>query len=374
MPEPKQDFKVTPWEVEGKVDYDKLIQQFGIEKFPNQKLKDAPTFMRRGLVFGSRDFAPILNQISKKEPFVVLTGLMPSGKFHIGHKMVADQLVYYQSLGAHIYLLVADIEAYNMRNKSLEELRETAIEEYLTNYIALGLKPKNCDFYFQGSRSHDAKKSNAYYRLAGLVSRKVTANEFQGIYGDLMPGKIVSVFTQIADILHPQLPEFGGPKHVVVPVGIDQQPHINLTREVASRMKEFGFIQPSATYHKFMVGLKGDKMSSSDPYSYIALTDSPEDAKHKIFKYAFSGGQDTVEKHRKLGGNPDVDVAFQMLYYMFEPDDKKMEKIREDYKSGKLLTGELKQIAVEKITAFLKDHQKKREQARKQVDKFLNLS
>ena len=374
MPEPKQDFKVTPWEVEGKVDYDKLIQQFGIEKFPNQKLKDAPTFMRRGLVFGSRDFAPILNQISKKEPFVVLTGLMPSGKFHIGHKMVADQLVYYQSLGAHIYLLVADIEAYNMRNKSLEELRETAIEEYLTNYIALGLKPKNCDFYFQGSRSHDAKKSNAYYRLAGLVSRKVTANEFQGIYGDLMPGKIVSVFTQIADILHPQLPEFGGPKHVVVPVGIDQQPHINLTREVASRMKEFGFIQPSATYHKFMVGLKGDKMSSSDPYSYIALTDSPEEAKHKIFKYAFSEGQNSVEKHRKLGGNPDVDVAFQMLYYMFEPDDKKIEKIREDYRSGKLRTGELKQILVDKIAAFLEDHQKKREKAKSQVDKFLNLN
>ena len=123
-----------------------------------------------------------------------------------------------------------------------------------------------------------------------------------------------------------------------------------------------------------MVALKGDKMSSSDPYSYIALTDTPENAKHKIFKYAFSGGQDTVEKHRKLGGNPDVDVAFQMLYYMFEPDDKKIEEIRQDYKSGKLLTGEMKQIAVDKITAFLKEHQKKREQAKKQVNKFLNLS
>ncbi len=370
----KDDFKVTPWEVEGKIDYNKLIEQFGIEKFPYQKMKDAPVFMRRGLVFGSRDFQRILNCIEQKKDFVMLTGLMPSGKFHIGHKMVADQIVYYQNLGAKIYLLVADIEAYNMRNEPLDELRQTAIEEYLINYIALGLKPKNCDFYFQGERSHDAKKSNAYYRLVGLVSRKITANEFQGIYGDLMPSKIVSVLTQIADILHPQLPEFGGPKPVLVPVGIDQQPHINLTREVVSRMKEFGFIQPSASYHKFMVGLKGDKMSSSDPYSYIALTDKPEEVEHKIKKYAFSGGQDTVEKHRKFGGNPDVDVAFQMLYYMFEPDDKKIEKIREDYKSGKLLTGELKQITVEKITAFLKEHQKKREQARKQVDKFLNLA
>ena len=120
-----------------------------------------------------------------------------------------------------------------------------------------------------------------------------------------------------------------------------------------------------------MVGLKGGKMSSSDPLSYIALTDPPEEAEKKIMKYAFSGGRNSVEEHRKLGGDISVDVSYNMLYYMFEPDDKKMQKIRDDYTSGKMLSGELKAYLAEKVKAFLREHQKKRELAKKQVGKFL---
>ncbi len=112
-------------------------------------------------------------------------------------------------------------------------------------------------------------------------------------------------------------------------------------------------------------------MSSSDPTSYIALTDMPEEAARKVQKYAFSGGQATIEEHRKKGGNPDIDVAFQMLRYGLEPDDKKLAKIEKDYRAGKLLTGELKQLAIGKLTAFLKEHQKKRKSAEKAIQKFL---
>ncbi len=111
-------------------------------------------------------------------------------------------------------------------------------------------------------------------------------------------------------------------------------------------------------------------MSSSDPWSYIALTDTPEEAERKIKKYAFSGGQPTVEEHRKKGGNPEVDVAFQMLRFGLEPDDAKLAKIEKDYQSGKLLSGELKMLAIEKITAFLKEHQEKRKLAEKVVRKY----
>jgi len=137
------------------------------------------------------------------------------------------------------------------------------------------------------------------------------------------------------------------------------------------RTTAFKFTQLSSTYNKFLPGLKGGKMSSSDPMSFIALTDSPEEAARKVKKYAFSGGQPTLEEHRKKGGNPDVDVAFQMLKYGLEPDDKKLKKIHDSYKSGKLLTSELKQITIEKLTTFLKKHQKEREKARKLLDKFL---
>ena len=112
-------------------------------------------------------------------------------------------------------------------------------------------------------------------------------------------------------------------------------------------------------------------MSSSRPESYISLYDDEETVENKIKKYAFSGGQATLAEHKKKGGNPDIDVSFQWLRYMFEPDDKKLERIYQEYKSGKLLTGELKTILIEKINAFLKQHRKKMPQAKKRAEKLI---
>jgi len=364
---------VTPWEVQGKIDYDRLMQHFGLKPFKQlPKVFEENVLFRRGLIFAQRDFSRITEAVEKKKPFAMMTGLMPSGKFHFGHKMVADQIIFYQNRGAKVYLAVADIEAFNTRGKELDEMHKTAVEEYLTNYIALGLKPKNCDFYFQSKRSKDGGKASAYYRLSNMLARHATFNEFKSVYGQITPERMASSLLQAADMLHPQLPEFeGGPLPVVVPVGADQDPHLRIGRDMAKRAKTFNFLQLSSTYHKFQFGLKGGKMSSSDPTSYIALTDSPEVAAKKIKKYAFSGGQATVEEHRKKGGNPDVDVAFQMLRFGLEPNDTKLEEIREEYKAGTLLTSELKQIAIEKVSQFLEKHQKAREKAKSQVDKFL---
>jgi tryptophanyl-tRNA synthetase len=363
---------ITPWEVKGALDYDRLIHEFGLKHMPELPKQFNHLLFRRNIVFAHRDFERIVDAVEKKKPFVMMTGLMPSGKFHFGHKLVADQMVFYQGLGAKLYIAVADIEAYNTRIPNMAELHKTAVEEYLLNYVALGLEPKNCDFYFQSKRSKDGKKSNAYYSLANMLSRSATFNEFKAVYGEISPGKMSASLLQAADMLHPQLPEFEGkPLPVVVPVGPDQDPHLRLARDISQRTEVFKFMQLSSTYHLFQPGLKGGKMSSSDPMSFIALTDSPDEAEKKIKKFAFSGGQPTVEEHRKLGGNPDVDVAFQMLRYGLEPDDKKLAKIYDDYKSGKLLTSELKEIAIEKVKAFLSHHQKAREKARSKLDKFL---
>ncbi|MBI4151401.1 tryptophan--tRNA ligase [Candidatus Woesearchaeota archaeon] len=367
------DSVITPWEVKGNVDYDKLKREFGLGPLPQlPKVFQEMVLFRRGLIFAHRDFERVLAAIKAKKPLVVMTGLMPSGKFHFGHKMVADQLILYQNLGAKIYLAVADVEAYNSRNQTMKELRETAVTEYAANYAALGLDLKKCDFYFQSERSARGEKANAYYRLAAMLSRHATFNEFRAIYGEISPGKMASALLQAADMLHPQLPEFEGSCPVVVPVGVDQDPHLRFARDLSQRYKEHSFTQLSSTYHHFLPGLKGGKMSSSDPTSYIALSDSPEEAAMKIKKYAFSGGQPTIEEHRLKGGNPDVDVSFQLLRYGLEPDDVKLKKIEDDYRKGKMLTGELKQILIEKITAFLTEHQLKRAKALKQVAKFIN--
>jgi len=363
---------INPWEVKGNIDYNKLIKEFGIsplKKLP--KVFEKELLFRRKIIFAHRDIQRILEAIRNKKKFVMMTGLMPTGKFHLGHAILAKQFVFYQKLGAKIYIAVADIEAYNTRGESLEKLRKTAIEEYITNYIALGLKPENCEIYFQSERSKNADKSNAFYRLQNLLARHATFNEFRAVYGEITPGKMISSLLQASDMLHVQLPEFEGPCPVVIPVGVDQDPHLRLARDISQRIKNPKFIQLSSTYNHMLKGLRGNKMSSSNPKSFIALTDNSKTVETKINKYAFSGGQPTTAEHKKLGGNPDVDVSFEYLKYMFEENDEVLNEIYEDYKSGKLLTGELKQLTIIKINEFLRQHQKRRQLAKKQLDKFI---
>ncbi len=368
----KEDFKLTPWEVSRKIDYNRLIKEFGLRPMPKLlKIFNDNLLFRRGIVFAHRDFEKIINCMENKKKFAMMTGLMPTGKFHIGHLIVAQQIIFYQSLGAKVYVAVADVEAYNVRGQSLEESEKIALQEYIPNYIALGLKPENCEIYFQSNRSKDGKKSNAYYRLQNLLARHATFNEFKAVYGEITPGKILSALLQASDMLHPQLSEFESQMNVIVPVGIDQDPHLRLARDISQRIKSPKFMQLSSTYHKFIPGLKGDKMSSSDETSFIALTDNSKEIETKIKKYAFSGGKDTIKEHRKKGGNPDIDVSFQYLKFFFEQDDRKLEKIYNDYKSGKLLTSELKEITIKKINYFLKEHQKKMERAKKEIHKFI---
>ena len=111
-------------------------------------------------------------------------------------------------------------------------------------------------------------------------------------------------------------------------------------------------------------------MSASSPETAIFTTDELEIAEKKI-KNAFTGGRDTLKEHRKYGGNPDIDSAFQYLKMLIEKDDKKLSEIEQEYRAGNLLSGELKEIAAEKVKLFLKDHQRKRRQAEKIFDKFI---
>ena len=117
-------------------------------------------------------------------------------------------------------------------------------------------------------------------------------------------------------------------------------------------------------------GINAGKMSASVESTAIYTIDDEKTVEHKINKHAFSGGRDTVEEHRKKGGQPEIDVPYQWLVF-FEEDDKKLQNIYHNYKSGKLLSGEIKAILIEKINKMLKKHQKEREKARSKIDQFL---
>lgn len=356
---------IDPWGDVEIGEYSQKMKDFGIspiegieERFPDHR------YISRGIIFGHRGMEGYLEKMRKGEDVAMITGLMPSGVFHFGHKTVLDQVLMYQEMGAEITLTAADIEAYNTREMGIEEARELVVEQYLKNYVAMGLELEEVDFYFQ------SKAGNNHLARSKLFARHLTRNEVDATYGEPSPGKITSALTQYADILRPQFPEKGGPKPTVVPVGVDQDPHIRLTREVASKFNGIDFQKPASTYNKFMRGLQGGKMSSSDPKSYIALTDSVEKAKKKIDK-AKTGGRDTLEEHREKGAKIEDDMVFELLAFHLIDDDSELKRIREEYISGEMLSGELKQIAKQKIENFLLEHKEKREEVSSEVEQYV---
>ncbi len=353
---------IDPW-ASTSVDYDKLINQFGIEKISDiiGDIKDPQRLMKRGVVFGHREFKEINDLINKKEDFAVVTGMMPSGQMHIGHKMVVDQLIWYQKKGAMLSLPIADLESYAARDMSFEKGKQIAVEEYLTNWIALGLdlEKDNVNVYLQS-------QNKLLFDLEFKASRKTNFSQLHAIYGFDNSTNIAHVqapLMQVADILLPQIEEFGGPKKVVVPVGVDQDPHIRLTRDIAHRLnEELGFIQPASTYHRFLTGLTGDKMSSSKPNTAIYLNEEPETAAKKV-KTAKTGGRESLKEQEELGGEVDKCVIYEMLVYHLIDDDKELEKIREECLDGNLRCGDCKARTAELMQKYFEDLKDKQVEA-----------
>ncbi|MGZ7120261.1 MAG: tryptophan--tRNA ligase, partial [Methanobacterium sp.] len=128
---------------------------------------------------------------------------------------------------------------------------------------------------------------------------------------------------------------------------------------------------PASTYHKFMTGLQGGKMSSSVPDSYIALTEKPEEGAKKVMR-AKTGGRVTLEEQKKLGGEPDKCTAYELLLYNLVEDDNELLEIYKDCVGGTRVCGNCKKHAAELMRDFLKEHQEKRELARERLSTASN--
>ena len=258
-------------------------------------------------------------------------------------------------------LPIADLESYAARNMSFEKGKQIAVEEYLTNWIALGLdlEKDNVNVYLQS-------QNKSLFDLEFKASRKTNFSQLHAIYGFDNSTNIAHVqapLMQVADILLPQIEEFGGPKKVVVPVGVDQDPHIRLTRDIAHRLnEELGFIQPASTYHRFLTGLTGDKMSSSKPNTAIYLNEEPEVAAKKV-KTAKTGGRESLKEQEELGGEVDKCVIYEMLVYHLIDDDGELEKIREECLSGNLRCGDCKAKTAELMQEYFEDLKDKQVEA-----------
>ncbi|WP_135829959.1 tryptophan--tRNA ligase [Halorussus halobius] len=488
---------LDPWGSATVADYRKLFEEFGIEEFDEllDEVPDPHYLMRRGVIFGHRDYRRVAEAMVNDEPFAALSGFMPTGDPHIGHKLVFDELIWHQRQGGDAYALIADLEANSARGMSWDEIDEHA-RDYLLSLLALGFDPEEGTLYRQ---SGDRDVQDLAFELGASANFSELENIY-GFSGETSVSHMQSVVTQMADILYPQLDE---PKPTVIPVGPDQDPHVRLARDLAARTRYFGvtkayasfeadagerellaaahaaladeaaerdeggggepvrcedaadwleaemtadevrativaklreagkeplrprvrfldrnatdeafealidavagekrvfdehvdafdlsrdeaealareveldhggygFVAPSSIYHRFMTGLTGGKMSSSVPASHISLLDDPEDGYDKV-KAATTGGRETAEKQRELGGRADECPVYELYAYLLAGDDDEFAKrVYDECVGGERLCGDCKEQAAELMREFLEDHQRKREEVEELLER-----
>ncbi len=484
------DVALDPWGSSTIADYRNLFSQFGIEEFDEilSGVPDPHYLMRRGVIFGHREYDRVARAMREGEPFAALSGFMPTGDPHIGHKLVFDELIWHQRRGGDTYGLIADLEAHSARGLSWAEIDEHA-RDYILSLLALGFDPEAGELYRQS-------ENRELQDLAFELGSDVNFSEMQAIYGfegETSVSHMQSVVTQMADILYPQLEE---PTPTVIPVGPDQDPHVRLARDLAARTRYFGvteayasfetgpeervvlaraydergvfsedpdrprcveaadwlashdtladlhdpavidstvemlrsagkeplrprvrfldrnatkeafeslieavegekrvyeahvdsfelgfenaeelarevelahggygFLAPSSIYHRFMTGLTGGKMSSSIPASHISLLDDPETGYEKV-RSATTGGRETAELQRELGGRADECPVYELYAYLLCGDDDEFAKdVYDECVGGERLCGDCKEQAAGLMKEFLADHQEKRAEA-----------
>jgi len=381
--EDKEDF-VDPWNVSSKsqtgIDYDKLVKRFGSSAIDAELLsrmervtgRPVHHFLRRGIFFSHRDLHSILTLYEQGKPFFLYTGRGPSSEaLHLGHLIPFIMTKWLQEVfDVPLVIQLTDDEKYLWKDLTLEEANRLA-HENAKDIIACGFDP---DKTFIFSDLDFIGQCPQFYRNMVRVQRGVTFNQIKGIFrfGDSDHiGKIAFPAVQAAPSFSSSFPFiFGGRKDVpcLIPCAIDQDPYFRMTRDVAPKL---GCPKPALLHSVFFPALQGamTKMSASDPNSSIFVTDTPKQIKNKINKYAFSGGRDTMEEHRQLGGNCDVDISYQYLSFFLE-DDQRLETIRREYSAGELLTGHLKKELVELLQTMVAAHQERRKAVSEDVLKL----
>ncbi|KAG8704093.1 tryptophan--tRNA ligase [Ceratobasidium sp. 395] len=369
---------ITPWDVQGEVaadgqvlaiDYDKLIEKFGtrridaalLERFEKVTGHKPHLLLRRGTFFSHRDFSQILDRYEKGKPFFLYTGRGPSsGSMHLGHMIPFVFTKWLQDVfNVPLVIQLTDDEKFLFKSELNIDQMQKLSRDNAKDIIAVGFDVKKTlifsDFdYVRG----------AFYKNVVKIARGITISQARATFGfndsDNI-GKIHFASIQAAPSFsnsHPTI--FGTAKDIpaLIPCAIDQDPYFRLTRDVAAKLK---YPKPALLHAKFLPALQGSatKMSASNPNTAIYMTDTAGQIKNKINKHGFSGGQETEEEHRRLGGNPDVDVAYQYLGF-FEEDNEEYKKLAEEYRAGRLLTGELKAKCIAALQEVVQAFQERR--------------
>lgn len=290
----------------------RLVEEFGAS--PISKLKELPDFytFNQGLIYSHRDFDVFMKVLKQKKRLAIVSGFNASGSLHIGHKAVFETNLFFQKkYGLDVFIPISDDESYVAgKVETQEEGLENAMR-IAKQLLAFGFDPKKTFFIID-------QVFTDIYNLAIKLSRGTTMSTLKATYGYSMesnPGLYFYPCVQAAHILLPLEKDFGSHFMTLVPIGPDEDSHIRISRDLASK---FGYRKPAILHSMFLPALDGRKMSKSNPDTAIFYSDSSADVKRKIYN-AFTGGQETKELQLTKGGNPSVCVVYRyldMFYYL----------------------------------------------------------
>ncbi|WP_290596007.1 MULTISPECIES: tyrosine--tRNA ligase [unclassified Archaeoglobus] len=294
--------------------------------------------------------------IETSERPTAYVGYEPSGEIHLGHMMTVQKLIDLQKVGFRIIVLLADIHAYLNEKGTFEEIAEVA--EYNKRvFIALGLDESMAKFVlgseYQLNRDYvlDVLK---LARITTLNRARRSMDEVSRRKEDPMVSQMIYPLMQALDIAHLGVDLAVG--------GIDQRKIHMLARE---NLPKLGYKSPVCLHTPILVGLDGEKMSSSKG-NYISVRDAPDVVERKIRKAYCPAG--VVED------NPILDIARYHIFPRFgemkiERDAKfggdveyeSFENLVEDFKSGSLHPLDLKIAVAKYLNKLLEDARKRLE-------------
>jgi len=284
----------------------------------------------------------------------ILTGMRPTGPLHLGHYAGAlENWLSFQNQ-YECYFLIADYQALGDHINEIDRIRQSVWEVAL-DWLAVGLDPDKTSFVIQSYVPEHAELTMYLSMLTPLndlqrnPTLKAEMAQIEAAKEALTLGFFNYPVSQIADILLP--------KAHLVPVGEDQVPHIEFTREIArkfNRTYKNIFPEPRAKVGRVarLVGIDGQAKMSKSLNNAIYLSDGPSVVRNKVRSMI----TDVTGKHPRLKPTDPgiVENNPVFLYHdAFNPDTSEVEDLKSRYRAGQVSDGEIKDQLVKVLDDFL---------------------
>lgn len=277
----------------------------------------------------------------------ILTGIRPTGALHLGHYAGALENWVRLQDEYECFFLIADYQVSDYAN-DIDVVREAVLQVAL-DWLAVGLDPQRSHFAIESLIPEHAELTlwlSWFVPLPRLQRNPTLKVEMEDLEAKSIP---VAFFTypimQVANILMP--------KAHLVPVGEDQLPHIEMTREIARRFNRlFGevFPEPEGLVGRMprLVGIDGSAKMSTSAHNTIDLKDDAETVTEKVMRMF----TDPTRIHATDPGHVEGNPVF-MYHDAFNPDAAEVQDLKARYVVGKVGDVEVKRKLARALNAFL---------------------